>query len=456
MLPSVLALLLLAAPQAPARAERLTFIPRLDGLRAGLPFFEAAGSHTALLRPETWRREALPLLGVDVTRRDSVEGAGLDASGPLTVSRVEQHSLSCLKVADARRFGARVDAALKPLGTRFTLVRSGVTIVAARDALGRVLGAVGTLGASACSLAGEGRTVEPLFPALVQALTAPPSGPGLALAATVPGLAQLIIPRGPTPLAVGLTATALTATLGLRAQGLAVPALLGGGPSPYAALTSPGLVVARARFDPAAMATVVARLARELPSGEALAEVAPRLAPLLTGHAVALAWEVRVTRGLRTRPARFFALRLALAAQTRDPAAAQALLAGIDPARLTRPEGRLTLAVVGDSVVLSNDDEARRRLEAALPSGAGTQAHGLEVVADPPRLADALAQVPLLEVVQTPELAGVLAVSAELGPLLLASRSAAFWLDAVGRTGHQGQLTWALDPAEFPLDGGVP
>jgi hypothetical protein len=65
------------------------------------------------------------------------------------------------------------------------------------------------------------------------------------------------------------------------------------------------------------------------------------------------------------------------------------------------------------------------------------------------QVARALAQVPLLEAVQTAELAGLVAASAELGPLLLASDSVAGWLESTGPGAHRGQLTWALSPAKF-------
>jgi hypothetical protein len=455
LLSPLVALALLAGPQAPARAELVTFVPRLDALRGALPFFQAAGSRSALLRPEAWRAEALPLLSVDVTSQDSLDEAGLDAAGPLTVSHLQERTLSCVRVADARRFKARVDAALQRQGTRFEVVRAGLPIVGARDPLNRVLDAVATRGAAACALHGDGLSVEPLFQALAEALTQAPQGAGYQLAAATPGLAQLIQPGGPRPFSAGLSASGLGATLKVRAQGLEVPRLLGSGPSPYAALSAPGLAVVRARFARAAMPEVLARLAREVPAGAALAELAPALAPLLTGEVAGLFGRVKVSTGLRTAEARFHAVKLALVARTSDPTAAAALVASLDAGRLAVREGRLSLSVVGDAVVLANDDEARRQLLAALPGAAGAQAHGLELVADPPRLAGALAQVPLLEVVQAPELAGVLAAATELGPLLLASRAASFWLDPLGGAGQVGQLSWSLDEGHFPADAGV-
>jgi hypothetical protein len=332
-----------------------------------------------------------------------------------------------------------------------------VAITAARDSLGRVVAAVGTLGTSACTVSSGGTSVEPLFPALVEALTAPQAGPPPRRWAPGPGVAQLLSPGGPAPFAASLAASGLTATVSLRTEGQVLPALEpGGGPTRYGALAPPGLAVLRLRFAPGAMPEVLARLAAAAPGGEALAELAPRLAPLLTGQAAALVWQVRVSTGLRTPEARFHAVKLALVAQTRDPAAATALLGAMDPARLSVREGRLTLEVVGDSVVLANDEGARGRLVEALASATGAQAHALELRVDPPSVAAALAQVPLLEVVRTPELAGLLAASAELGPLLLASRTASLWLDPAGQGGLAGQARWELDPGRFPADGGVP
>jgi hypothetical protein len=118
-------------------------------------------------------------------------------------------------------------------------------------------------------------------------------------------------------------------------------------------------------------------------------------------------------------------------------------------------EGQLTVEVLGDTLLLANEPGARAGLVAALATAAGSQAHALEVVLEPPRLAGGLAQVPLLEAVRTPELAGLVAASAELGPLLLASSAASLWLDPVGKAGHAGQARWVLDPARFPVDGGV-
>ncbi|MBS1150068.1 MAG: hypothetical protein H6Q89_1766, partial [Myxococcaceae bacterium] len=60
------------------------------------------------------------------------------------------------------------------------------------------------------------------------------------------------------------------------------------------------------------------------------------------------------------------------------------------------------------------------------------------------RLARALAQVPLVDVLAVPELAGLLAASAEGGPLLLASEKLTGYADSESASVLRGQLVWTL------------
>lgn len=101
-------------------------------------------------------------------------------------------------------------------------------------------------------------------------------------------------------------------------------------------------------------------------------------------------------------------------------------------------------------MVLSNDAEVKGRMLRALEGAAGKQAHGLEFVAAPTQVAQGLAQVPLLEALQAPELAGLVAVSSELGPLLASERVAG---SVEAGPVQRAQLTWALNPSKFVEDG---
>ena len=101
------------------------------------------------------------------------------------------------------------------------------------------------------------------------------------------------------------------------------------------------------------------------------------------------------------------------------------------------------------------DPDVRARAITALASASGKQTHGIEFVVDPKLVAKGLQQVPLLEAVQAPELAGLVAAGTELGPLLLASDRVSGYLDSAAGGVHTGRLVWQLDASKFAPDAGV-
>jgi hypothetical protein len=309
-----------------------------------------------------------------------------------------------------------------------------------------------TQGRESCAMVGNGLSVEKQLGALVKALREPLKTP---LLKETPGPIAVVVNRGGQRITTGVNTKGLVLTVDLRATGLALATLQGAGPSPLGAFAAEGVLTARARFAKNAMPGLLEQLVHRVPAGGELAKAAAVVAPHLTGNSALLVSHVKVTSGLRTPAARFFAVRFAVLAETTDADAVKAALAALDPKALSMREGTVSVTIEGNVVVLSNDDEVKRKALAALASATGAQAHGLEVHVTPPLLARALAQVPLLEVVQTPELAQFLAASAELGPLLLASERADGWLDVAGAT-HRGQLVWSLDPAKFATDAGTP
>ena len=450
---------LLAAPRAPADAELVTYVPKLDALPALVPFFTAAGSRSVLLRPESWRGAAHPVLEFDVTDPSSLEAAGIDPASSLTLSRLGERQVSCVAVKDPKRFAEVSDARLKRLGDVFSKKEGAVTLVGARDPLNRVLAGYVLSAAESCAVTGNGLSVEKQLPELAKVLGKPAKGPGFALAQGLDGAAQLVVPKGGTQGALTLAADGLTLTANAKAKGLPLAQLAGAGPSPYAALAPAGLAVVRARLSKGAMEPVLAQVLRELPGGAQLSTLAGAVAPLLTGNVALYAARVKVTQGLRTREARYFAVKHALLAEVSDAAAVKSALGGQE--RLTFPSraGVLELGLSGTTLWLANDAGARDAALAALAASAGKQPHAAEAVVDPKLLAEGLSQVPLLEALQAPELAGLVAAASELGPLLLASRRVSGWLDATGAGQHRGQATWQLDPAKFPSaaapDGGA-
>lgn len=451
---TVVVISLLAAPRAPADAEVVAYLPKVEQVAQLMPFLKAAGSRSALLRPEAWQNDVHPLISVDVTSPESLALVGIDATKSVTSSRLDDASIACVTVSDVRRYRQAADARLARMGEVFEKVEGGVAVYGSRDSLGRVLGAYLLQGRESCAISGHGRSVEKQFPALSKAVARNAAGPGYALAAKLPGVAQLISPAGSTPGVLSLSAKDLSLVADGRTKGAPFLALAGAGASPFGAFSPSGMAVFRARAAKAQLPGLVEQVAAYLPGGAALAPLAREVAPLLTGHTAALISHVRVTSGLRTKEARFFALRFALLAEVTDAAAVSALLAKLDARGLASREGTLTISLEGTTLVVANDPEVKARALKALEKGAGSQAHGLEFEVDAKLVAKGLQQVPLLEAVQAPELAGLVAIGSELGPLLLATERIHGHLDSTGASQHAGRVTWSLDAAKFKPDAG--
>jgi hypothetical protein len=456
MLTALTFVALLAAPRAPADAELVTYVPKLDRLSTLMPFFTAAGTRSVILRPEGWRGTAHPVLEFDVTDPASLDAAGVDASSSLTLSRIGERQVSCVGIKDAKRFAARCEERLKRLGDLFTKQEGAVTTVGARDPLNRVLAGYVINGTESCAVTGHGLSVEKQLPELAKALGKSVKGPGFTLAQGLDGAAQVVVPKGSPLGAVTLTGDGLTLTANAKAKGLPLAQLSGAGTSPYAALAPADLATLRARLAKDAMAPVLDQVLRQLPGGKDLAALSTAVAPLLTGNVAVYAAKVKVSQGLRTPEARFFAVKSVWLAEVTDAAAVQAALGGKDRVSFPTRAGALEVGLTGTTLWLSNDAGARDALLAALPGGAGKQAHAGEAVVDPKLLAEGLSQVPLLEAIQAPELAGLVAAATELGPLLLASKKVSGWLDAAGAGQHRAQAVWQLDATKFDAPATAP
>lgn len=441
---------LLSTPRAPADAALVTYVPTLNALSSLLPFFDAAGTRSALLRPSGWRAEAHPVLEFDVTDAASLEAAGIDPKSSLSVSRLGDSSVSCVTLKDVKRYVERSKERLARLGDVSTKQEGAVTVVGARDPLNRVLAGYVLQGSESCAVAGHGRTVEKQLPELAKALGKAAKGPGFSLAQGLPGAAQVVVPRGSPFGALTLVGDGLTLTANAKAKGLPVAPLAGAGSSPFAKLEPAGLAVVRARLAPSSLAPVLEQVLREVPNARPLLPLVAQAAPLLTGNVALYAAKVKVTQGLRSREARYFAVKHVLLAEVKDAAAVQALLDAAKLSALSSREGTVELGLSGTTLYLANDTAARDAALKALGGAAGKQAHAGEAVVDPRLVADGLSQVPLLEVLQAPELAGLVAAATELGPLLLASKRVSGWLDPAGPGQHRAQATWQLDAEKFP------
>ena len=454
MVSSLVLISVLLAPRAPPGAEVVAYVPKLSEAAQLLPFFTAAGSRSLLLRPDSWRSESHPLIEVDVTSKESLALAGIDAAGSLTSSRLGESSIACVTLSDVDKYRKAADARLARLGEVFEKVEGGVSVYASRDQLGRVLAAYVLHGKESCAISGHGRSVEPQFPLLSKIVTKTATGPGVTMAAKVPGVVQLIAPSGSSHGVLSLTGKNLALTVDGKSKGLPLAQLAGAGASPLGAFSATGMAIVRARVAKAQVASLVEQAVRNFPGASTLLPLAREAAPFFTGNAAVLLSHAKVTSGLRTREARFFALKGALLAEVNDVAAVAAMLERLDPKALAFREGTLTVTLEGSLLVVSNDAEVRARALTAVASAAGKQAHGVEFEVDPKLVARGLQQVPLMEAVQAPELAGLVAVGTELGPLLLASEKVSGFLDSPAPGAHTGRLVWQLDQAKFTPDAG--
>lgn len=460
MIPALTCIALLSgAPRGLADAELITWAPKASEVATVLPFFTRAGAGSVMLSPSSWRESAHALLAFDVTRPESMSALGIAVNEGLTLTVRGPVSVSCHALSDVRAFEAAVKDRLARYGTFSRTEAAGVVTLSSRDGLNRIQGAALIKGRESCSVFAAGQSVETLLPEALKALTGKPlAGPPVTAAKEQPAVQSFLLPErarpgGPAWATVGVSTRADTLTLDARGRGVPVSALAGAGASPYGRLQAPGVLTARVRFPKEALPGLLAQVFPGLPVGQGLAPAARELAPLLTGNAALVFSRVKVTSGLRTPIARFFAARVVLLAETSDPAAARALIDAIDAKRLAFREGTLLAGVTGSTVWLATEAEVKDRVLALLESSAGPQKHGAEVDIDPAALAKALSAVPLVEVLQSPELSGVLVAATELGPLLLMTERIRGWLDSTGPGLHRGQLQWSLTPER--ADGGT-
>ncbi len=447
-----------AGPRGLPNAEVVLFSPKLSEVSTLLPFFTRAGQGSVMLAPASWREQAHPLLAFDLTRPESATALGISVTDSLSRSTRGPVEVACHSLSDVKVFEAAARSRLERLGAVFRTELKGVITLGARDGLNRVQAAALIKGRDSCSVSATGQSVEKLLPEVTTVLTGKPlAGPVVKAIGQLPAPQYVMQPGSVDGFSVlALSTKGDTLSLDATAKGLPLSALQGPGPSPFAALTVPGAVLTlRMRLAKEQLPRLIEQLAPTIPGGKALLPAALALAPTLTGNVAVVLHRVKVTSGLRTAPARFFAVRAVLLAETSDPGQAKAAADAIDPQRLAVREGRLEVGVQGAVAVLSTDGDARKDTLAALATASGTQPHGASFDVDPARLAQALAAVPLLEVVQTPELAPLLIVSTELGPLLSLTERVRGWVDSAGPGLHRAQLTWSLARAQ-PGDAGVP
>lgn len=442
------------APRAAASADTVVHVPRLDQLAGLSAFLDRAGQHAALLRSSSWAPEFHPFLALDPTRPETLTAAGVDATGAATLSLRPDGRVSCLRLADATVFQARAKAALEAGGQFKATPKTskGVTTASApREAGGRAGYAL--KGQDVCAFASAG-TSDALLKEVTRLVGRAPVAD--ARLGKLPGTVYVV--QGPRVMGLDGTAKGLQVE-GLAAQ-LPLPPFKAGSVSPYGAMKPEGLLFSRAQVAPAGLAGAVGGLASQvqrLCAGcprEEVAAVTRAVAQHLTGNVLLNVSNVKVRDSLRTPEGRFFAPRQALAAEVTDAAAMKAALAPLakfpsakaleDGWALPVKGGTVFVRLQGQQLVVGNDEAVVRGLLAAVPPEGAKQPRPAEFTLDPKLVARGLSQVSMLDIMSDGQLAGLFALSAEVGPLLSASERMTGWLDSAPGGGHRFSLTWTL------------
>lgn len=446
------------APRATALANTVVHIPRLDKLSGLNAFMSRAGTYAALARPSTWSPEFHPFLSLDPFRPESLSAVGIDPAAPATLSFVTRGKISCMQLADAKLFQAKANEALSTGGEVKTSVSKGITTASAPRGTGRAGYAL--RGQEMCSFATLYDDDDLLKETLKVMGKAPAPDARLG---KLPGVVYVL--QG-SKLVVGLDGTADGLQIDGTAAQLPLPAFQSSSASPYGALSLDGLLFSRAQVAPAGLSQAAGSVRwsiQQLCTGcpqEQVNAVTQAVTQQLTGHLLVLVDSVQVKASLRTPEGRFFAPRQVVAAEVKDPSKVKEALAPLarfpgaqaleDGYSLNLKGGTVLVRQKGKHLVLGNDEAVVKTLLESLSDKSAKLPHAVDFIADPKRVARGLSQVSLMDIMSNEQLAGLFAMSAEMGPLLSNSQRLSGWLDSASG-GHRFSLSWTL-----PASGSKP
>jgi hypothetical protein len=455
ILSAVLAVALAAVPRPLPKSESGLYLPRLDRLEGLLAFMTRAGERAVTLRPSTWFSEFHPLLELDFTRGESLAEAGIAPAGSATLSWLGDGRMTCLDLSNPERFEARARERLATLGTLWEGKLRGSPVVAARSPEGALLAGYARKGNLSCAVSSPSGA-RPLLEAAIRAMDKPSTGGGWGRLRGVSGALFFVSPDG----VAGLDGTRRSLTVDGRAR-LPAPSLAKGGQSPYAPAAGTGLLWMRAQIARADVPSAVSSLTGSI--SKLCASCAPGNVPalnvalgeLLTGQVSLLVEGMNVRGRLRSDAERYFALRHAWLAEIDDPAMAMKVLhtylGALPGARATGAGyaiavagGEISVGVQGRQLFVANDSSALKGALNAVADKPSPLAHGAELQLNPARTARALAGISLLDVMSSKEMAGLFALSTELGPLLSITESVRAFADGGRGSPHQLGLTWTL------------
>lgn len=453
----VLAAAVAASPRPLPGADSGIYIPRLDRTSGVLAFMERAGERSVLLRPSTWFADFHPLLYVDFTKPESLKAAGISAEGSATVSFRKDGRMTCVELADAKAFAARARERLATFGTLWEGRLGGAPVIAAKSETGGFVAGYAQRGNVACSVYSS-KDAQELLKAAGAAVRGQKPGGAWRQLGGISGQVFLVSGGG----AAGLDGDKDALRVDARASGLMVAPLDKAGPSPYAQLNPVGLMVARANIKPSEIPNAVQSLTSFVPrvcpkcDKAAVAALSQAVGAQLTGKMAVSIDSLAVKGRLRTDAQRFFAARQVWLGEVKDPKKVAAALAALEKWEGARKVetgwalpvegGEVLVGTAGAHVYLANDAQALKVTLAALPEQPGKLDHAMTFAVDPQKTSRALARISLFDVLGSKELAGLFAISTELGPLLTMTEAVTGFVDPDKKGAHRVGVRWTLKP----------
>ena len=478
MIAQLLALAVAAAPAGPGGpsalpvldgADAALLVARMDRMGRMISFLERAGRHSVILRPASWVSEVHPLLSFDPTRPDSIASVGIDPAAGITISVFPDQRVTCVAVSDPARYEPQAQARLGQLGAVGRAKGdSGARVVVAAVKSGAVAGYVMR---EKLSCATEGPKTEELLRRAAKALARPPRRGPWTSSAAAEDTAYFVAPRFNLQLTGKLDVMEARGTNSLGGAPNVIPSLKPGGPSPYGAVAPSGMLLIRARVAPDGVRRLLGRMGAELLSAcevcnpDIVGGLMGSLREQLTGEVMLRVDRVKAPPGsLKSRTARYFAVKHAYLAEVSRPEVASAALESLIKLGAVRTAqdtytikagtesgaGNVFAGLSGTHLYFANDEEA---LKAALSMVAqpkpGPLQHSMDIFVDPRLVSRALGQVSLLDLMSSRDLAPLVAIGTELGPLLANTDQISGWYDSDGAQ-QRFAFTWKLAPAPVP------
>lgn len=457
MLAPLLASLLAVAspPRAVPGASLVVYVPRFDKLTGLSAFLSRAAKHSPILRSAQWRSEFHPLLDVDITRPESLAEAGIDPGAGATVSFLGDDRVTCTTLLEMKTFQAKTAQKLKALGEPWKSTAHGVALVGAKSA-GKVLAGYALNGREACAVA-SAAGAEALLEKAAAATGKPSSGENWRAITSLSGSAFISI----RDVALGIEGTRDRLVVEGRGKRLPLAQVKPVSRSPYGSLTPAGLLFVRAHADAGFQDATALQLQSNgleiCPACDAaqMRALIDAMVGNFTGDWMLRVESAKIDGTLRSATSRYLAVKHAYVAAVSDPAPVKRAIEAASRwknARITDegvalaiPGGEIQLGLQGRHVYVANDETALKSALRSLSAPEGALKHGADFAIDPRRLSKTLSQISLLDAIGSRQLAPLLAVNAELGPLLSVSDKIRGWVDSAGG-GHRFEITWLLDP----------